>query len=105
MDSPYGFHDCFGPSLLPAGGPAPALCWVIALIGLFLTARFSVQSHQRIALVVGVASPLLAALIGFGISGLNPTLALTDLDLYSSLPLTIAFAVVFGKLERRRRAT
>jgi hypothetical protein len=52
-----------------------------------------------------MASTLLAALIGFAISGLNPTLALTDLDFYSSLPLIVAFGVVFGKLERRRRAS
>jgi len=104
MDNPYGFHDCFGPSPLPLGGPAPVLCWGIALIGLFLAARISVQSHERIAVGVGIASALIAALIGFGISGLDPTMALVDLDFYSSLPLTIAFAVIFGKLERRRRS-
>ena len=81
------------------------LCWVIVLVGLFLTARISDQSHERIAVGVGIASTLLAALIGFAISGLDPTLVLTDLDLYSCLPLTIAFGVIFGKLERRRRSS
>jgi hypothetical protein len=101
-DNPYGIYECFAPSPLP---PGPALCWVIALVGLFLTARISDRSHERIAVGVGMVSTLLAALIGFAISGLDPTLALTDLDLYSCLPLLVAFGVIFGKLERRRRAS
>jgi hypothetical protein len=105
LDNPYGFHDCFGPPLLPLGGPAPVLCWVIALLGLFLTARISDQSHERIAVGVGMASTLLAALTGFAISGLDPTLVLTDLDFYSCFPLTVAFGVIFGKLELRRRSS
>jgi hypothetical protein len=105
VDNPYGFHDCFAPSPLPLGGPAPVLCWVIALVGLFLTARISDQSHERIAVGVGIASTLLAAPIGFAISGLDTTLVLTDLDFYSCLPLTIAFGAIFGKLERRRRSS
>jgi hypothetical protein len=103
-DNPYGIYECFSPPLVPLGGPAPLLCWIIALVGLFLTARISVGSYERIAVGVGIASALIAALIGFGISGLDPTMALADLDFYSSLPLTIAFAVIFGKLERRRRS-
>jgi hypothetical protein len=74
-------------------------------VGLFLTARISDRSHERIAVGVGIVSTLLAALIGFAISGLDPTLASTDLGLYSCLPLLVAFGVIFGKLERRRRAT
>jgi len=76
---------------------------MIALVGLFLAARISDQFHERIAVGVGIVSTLLAAMIGFAISGLDLTLVLTDLDFYSCLPLTIAFAVTFGKLERRRR--
>ncbi len=105
MDSPYGFHDCFGPSLFPAGGPLPALCWAIALIGLFLTARLSAESPQRMAVAVGAASPLIAALIGFAISGLDLTMVLTDLGFYSCLPLTVTVGVIFAKLERRRRSS
>ena len=81
------------------------LCWVIALVGLFVTARISDRSHERIAIAVGIASTLLAALIGFAISGLDPTLVLTDLDFYSCLPLTVALGVMFGKLELRRRSS
>jgi len=102
VDNPYGFHDCFAPFPFPSGGPAPVLCWVIALVGLFLTARISDRSHERNAVGVGIASTLLAALIGFAISGLDPTLVLTDLDFYSCLPVTVAFGLVFGKLELRR---
>ena len=105
VDNPYAIQDCFAPFPFPLGGPAPLLCWLIALVGLFLTARISDQSHERIAVGVGIASTPLAALTGFAISGLNPTLVLTDLDLYSCLPLTIAFGVIFGKLERRRRSS
>ena len=105
VDNPYGFHDCWAPPPLPLGGPAPGLCWVMALVGLFLAARISDWSHERIAVGVGTASTLIAALIGFAISGLNPTLVLTDLDFYSCIPLTIAFGVIFGKLERRRRSS
>ena len=105
VDNPYGFYDCWAPPPLPLGGPAPGLCWVMALVGLFLAARISDRSHERIAVGVGTASTLIAALIGFAISGLNPTLVLTDLDFYSCIPLTIAFGVIFGKLERRRRSS
>ena len=80
-------------------------CWAFALVGLFLTARISDRSHERMAVGIGITSTLLAAPIGFAISGLNPTLALTDLNLYSCLPLLITFGVIFGKLERRRRSS
>lgn len=106
MDNPYVFRDCFSPSLFPSGaGVASVLCWLIALVGLFLAARISDQSHERIAVGVGIASTLLAAPIGFEISGLNPMWALMDLDLYSGLPLVVAFGVILGKLERRRRSS
>ena len=52
VDNPYGSYDCFAPFPFPSGGPAPVLCWVIALLGLFLTTRISDRSHERIA--VGV---------------------------------------------------
>ena len=105
IDNPYELRDCFAPFPFPSGGPAPVLCWVIALLGLFLTARISDRSQERIAVGVGIASTLFAALIGFALSGLDPTLVLTDLDFYSCLPLTVAFGVIFGKLELRRRSS
>jgi hypothetical protein len=86
------------------GGPAPLVCWLIALVGLVLTAPISVEYNERIAIGVGVASPLLAALIGFSISGLDPTMVLTDLDLYSCLALTTGLGVILGAVERRRRS-
>jgi hypothetical protein len=49
-------------------------------------------------------STLLAAQIGFVISGLDPTQALVDLDFLSCIPLTITFGVIFAKLEQRRRS-
>ena len=103
-DNPYPLVDCFSPPPLPMGGPAPLVCWLIALVGLVLTAPISVEYNERIAIGVGVASPLLAALIGFSISGLDPTMVLTDLDLYSCLALTTGLGVILGAVERRRRS-
>jgi hypothetical protein len=54
---------------------------------------------------IGIASALLAVLIGFAISGLDPTMVLADLNFYSCLPLMIVFGVFLGKLERRRRSS
>jgi hypothetical protein len=104
VDNPYPIYDCFGPLPLPLGGPAPLLCWASVLVGLFLTARISDRSHETTAVAVGIVSTLLAALMGFAISGLDPTRALTDLDFFSCLPLAVVFGVIFGKLERRRRS-
>jgi len=103
-DNPYGLCDCFSPTFLPMGGPAPVVCWLIAVVGLVLAARISIEHNERIAMGVGVASPLLAALIGFAISGLDPTMVLTDLDLYLSLALTTGLGAIFGSVERRRRS-
>ncbi len=66
-------------------GALGGIRWLIVPVGLVLTARISVEYNERIAIGVGVASPLLAGLIGFSISGLDPTMVLTDLDLYSCL--------------------
>jgi hypothetical protein len=102
VDNPYPIDECFSSPILPFGGPAPVVCWVIALVSLFLTARFAAGSNERIALGVGIAGPLIAALIGFSISGLDPAMVLTDLDFYSALALTSGLGLIFGQLERRR---
>lgn len=102
-DNPYPLIDCFSPPPFPLGGPAPVVCWLIVLVGLVLTARISVEYNERITIGVGIASPLLAGLIGFSISGLDPTMVLTDPDLYSCLALTTGLGVIFGAVERRRR--
>jgi hypothetical protein len=81
------------------------LCWVIALAGLFLKARISNRSHERIAVGVGIGSTLLAAPTGFAICGLNPTLVLTDLDFYSCLPLGAAETMAFNTGTARSRVT
>jgi hypothetical protein len=102
-DNPYPIYECWAPLPFAPVGPAFGLCWVIVWLGLFLTTRISDRLHERVAVRVGIVSTLLAALIGFSISGLDPILVLTDWDFYSCLPCIAALGVLFGKLERRRR--
>jgi len=104
-DDPYPLIDCWAPPPIPIGsGPEGVLGWLIAILGMYLAARLSNQSPERVAISVGIGGSLLAAPIGFARSGLDPFLVLTDPVFYSSFPLTITFAVILGKLERRRRA-
>jgi hypothetical protein len=100
-DNLYGIAECFSSGV---GRPEDLAIGLLALPGMFLVGRLSSWTPERAAVGVGVVGSLLAALIGFARSGLDPVLALTDPGFYFSLPMTITLGVILGKVERRRRS-